>query len=144
MPSSTALAPRRSASRRRPPLRVVSDAARSRRTRARRLTTAGIAVFAIAVFGLVAAHVALAQGQFQLEHIEAEAERQQSRYEELRLRVAEMESPARVVAAATDLGLVHPENVTYLAPDVGDRPEVEAPADSMAWTTVKPYLAENR
>ena len=76
------------------------------------------------------------------------------RYDRLRLQVAELEAPERVVAAAQQrLGMVPAPGVTYLSPTGpvaddpaprytdGDVPSVPAAAGA-DWTEVKPYLAE--
>lgn len=80
----------------------------------------------VSLFGLVASHVMLTQGQFRLDVLRARAASEQSRYERLRLKVAELESPSRIVAAAQErLGMVPPPSVTYLSPTGA----VSAPAD---------------
>jgi cell division protein FtsL len=102
-------------------------------------------VVAAALFGLVTSHVALTQGQFRLEEMRADAEAEQARYERLRLEVAELESPARIVAAAQErLGMVPPPGITYLSPvgPVSDA-EVEDADEAAAedWSDVKRQLA---
>lgn len=75
------------------------------------------AAVVITVFALVASHVVLAQGQFRLERLKARAAVEEARHERLRLHVAELESPSRIVAAAQErLGMVPPPSVTYLSP----------------------------
>ena len=129
----------------RPNLRVVPPNTLSRRGRQRRARRFGFVVstvLVVAIFGVVIAHVALTQRQFRLESLEREAARQETRYEKLRLEVAQLESPERVVAAAQQLGMVPPAAVTYLASSRS------APAASPAetppsgeWATVKSHLA---
>ena len=138
-------APRRGA--RRPPLHVVrNDRPVARRARARLLGVLFLLGVGAALFGLVASHVALTQGQFELDRLEARAAEEQARYERLRLQVAELESPARVVAAAQErLGMVPPPGVTYLSP-VGPTSGVEdgrevAEAATQEWSAVKRQLA---
>ena len=133
---------------RRPPLHVVR-AERSpagRRARARVLAFLVPVVVAVALFGLVASHVALTQGQFELQRLRGRARSEQARYERLRLQVAELESPGRVVAAAQErLGMVPPPGVTYLSPvgaatgldDTGPGPQTA----TEAWSAVKRELA---
>ena len=135
-----------------PPLELVGPADRSpaaRRRRARVLGVLLLVVVAAALFGLVASHVALTQGQFRLQTLRQHAEAEQARYERLRLQVAELESPARVVAAAQErLGMVPPPGVTYLSPagpasgpaadDTEPGQEGAATAD---WSSVKRQLA---
>jgi cell division protein FtsL len=144
-------APKRQPSR--PPLRVVPDDyvdPRIRRRRAR-LFVAGLSTLVAAgLFGIVSLHVALTQGQFRLERLEAKADEQQARYEQLRLQVAELESPDRIVAVAQErLGMVSPPGVTYLSPsgpvsddDVATPKKKPATASgpSTSWTEVKPHL----
>lgn len=69
------------------------------------------------LFGLVASHVLLTQGQFRLDRLKSRAEVEHARYQRLRLQVAELESPSRIVATAQErLGMVPPPSVTYLSP----------------------------
>jgi cell division protein FtsL len=75
----------------------------------------GLLAFAIA-FGLVVAQTALVQGQQRLDDAQDRIAEATERQQELRLQVAQLEAPDRVVAAATDLGMVPPEGVTYLTP----------------------------
>lgn len=133
----------------RPDLRVVDKSRRSpaaRRARARLVAWLVLGVVAAALFGLVASHVALTQGQFRLDALRKEAAAQQDRYERLRLEVAELESPGRIVAAAQErLGMVAPPGVTYLSP-VGPATGAEdddggAGTAAEDWSTVKPQLA---
>jgi cell division protein FtsL len=132
-----------------PSLSVVDPRYRTpaqRRARARLMGVLLLVVVAAALFGLVTSHVALTQGQFRLEDMQAKAEEEQARYERLRLQVAELESPARIVAAAQErLGMVPPPGITYLSP-IGPASD-SAPADDLDeaaaedWSTVKPQLA---
>jgi cell division protein FtsL len=101
-------------------LRVVAPAERVRR----RLTpalgvllTAGL--FAL-LFAVAIAHTVLVQGQIRLDAIDANLATEQARYQELRMEVAEMESPARVVDAAQQLGMVTPDDLVYLQPEADD------------------------
>jgi cell division protein FtsL len=79
---------------------------------------AAVAGVLAVVFALVAVHVLLAQNQFQLDRLNARSAVEGAQYDRLRLQVAQLESPERVVAAAEGrLGLVSPPKVTYLTPD---------------------------
>ena len=134
-----------------PSLRVVDPAYRSparRRARARLMGVLVVTVVAVALFGLVASHVALTQGQFRLEEMRNKADDEQALYERLRLEVAELESPGRIVAAAQErLGMVPPPGITYLSP-VGPVSDVavDDPAGAAAddWSTVKRQLASRQ
>ncbi len=94
------------------------------------------------IFGAAFFHVLLVQSQFRLDRVGKQAEEQQQRYEHLRLEVARLAAPERIVAAAQErLGMVVPPEVGYLmapAPVPGD-----PNANSLAgqWSEVKPYLA---
>jgi cell division protein FtsL len=68
------------------------------------------------LFGVVAFHVLLTQGQLQLQHLQDRDAAVLARNQQLRLQVAELESPTRIVAAAQQLGMVPPATVTYLSP----------------------------
>lgn len=147
----------------RPRLRVLDEAqlaARHRRRRVRVALAVASVIAVVGLFGIAVFHVMITQRQFRLEQLETQALQEQARYERLRLRVAELESPARIVAAAQErLGMVPPPGVRYLSPtgaavdlrrpiagesnDAGPQPEV---VDDMTattaggWTTVKPHL----
>jgi cell division protein FtsL len=128
----------------------------------RRRTVAALVLFGIAagvlLFAVVAAHVAITQNQFHLEKLERRAVEEQADYERLRLRVAELESPGRIVDSAQQrLGMVQPGEVTYLSPDPSPEFEIAPRADeprrssggsvaaanpAAGWQVVKPHLGE--
>jgi cell division protein FtsL len=119
---------------------------RAARRRRARVLVVGVAGVGVVLLSLVAAHVVITQNQFRLEGLQARAEVEQERYERLRLQVAELEAPARIVAAAQErLGMVPPPGVTYLsATGVRSGTVVEQPtpaAETAAWSTVKRQLA---
>jgi len=88
-----------------------------RRRRARLLVVAAGLLTALTLFGVATAHVLLAQEQFRLAKLQTQAAAEQSRNEQLKLEVAQLESPERIVAAAQErLGMVTPPTITYLAP----------------------------
>lgn len=138
----------------RPPLRVVGAnelSARGRRRRTR-ILTATVSLFALGgLFGLAVFNVLIAQGQVRLNNVEDRANAQQDRYERLRLEVAQLESPERVVAAAQErLGMVPPPSVHYLSPkstkpgiasDSNSRVAAAATPVTSDWAQVKPHLA---
>ncbi|HEX5265544.1 MAG TPA: hypothetical protein VFW24_02120 [Acidimicrobiales bacterium] len=103
-----------------PPLRVVgraelSPAARRRR---RRLLVGGAAVLAaLGLFAVVVVHVVLAQQQFQLAALSSRIDAARSVNDQLRLQVAQLQAPERVVSdAQKQLGMVSPPSITYLVP----------------------------
>jgi cell division protein FtsL len=133
-------------------LRVVERGERTlaaKRRRARVLALVTVGVLAAMVFGLVGVHVSLAQNQLRLDRLNAKAAAEQVTYERLRLQVAQLESPARIVKEAADRGMVMPPGVTYLSPPpvppaaatALPSGSAAAPAASSDWTEVKPELA---
>ena len=127
----------------------------SHRTRLMLLVT----TVAVVLFGVVAFHVVLSQGQFRLEKLQRQAEASQSQYERLRLQVAQLESPTRITNEAQNrLGMVHPEKVTAVAPKTADMPtgtyagSIEFAGrrngppttdDIGAWEQIKPHLSSS-
>ncbi len=99
----------------RAPLRVVEPgepSVRARRRRTRWLAAATGAFVCCGLFGVVAFH-----------RLDSQVAAQQSQYDRLRLQIATLESPARIVAAAQErLGMVPPPSVRYLSPSAGAPP----------------------
>jgi hypothetical protein len=142
-------------------LRLVRERARRRANGRRLLVSAGIATLGIFCLGLVTLHVLIAENQFTLDRLTQTAATQQASYENLRLQVAQLEAPARIVSDAEGhLGLVQPGSVTYLPPtspraakgggaaQVGPGPagsgsggSVTAPQGDADWPSIKPYLS---
>ena len=70
---------------------------------------------AVVGLALVALHVLIAENQFRLDVLQQKASTEQASYEKLRLQVAQLEAPARIVSQAEGrLGMVQPATVTYL------------------------------
>ncbi len=84
-------------------------------------------VVAATVVGLVSAQALVAQESFRITDLTAEAERLEADYGRLRLEVAELSSPDRIVTAARRAGLVLPEEVEIL-----HLPATEVRTDSRA------------
>jgi cell division protein FtsL len=137
-------------------LQVVTDArvtaVRRRRRLRGMLVLLGIAMV-LSLFALAAFHAMLASEQASLDRLEERVGDAQARYERLRLDVAELEAPSRIVREAQErLGMVPPEDVTYLTPSeavsaqVGQGAAVDSPSTSdeagerAPWATVKPYF----
>jgi len=135
----------------RPNLRVVAPGERTpqaarRRARALAVLTAWLVLAGL--FGLVAFHVLLTESQLKLDQLQQHATDQRNEYDRLRLQVAELEAPERVVAVAQQrLGMVTPPGVTYLSPagvKSGLPPttdNVTDQGDAAAWSTIKAHLA---
>ena len=102
----------------RPPhLRLVDPKELRARRRARLLTGTLVGATCLVLFAIVALRVLLAQGQVEVDRLEAQIEEAQATQQDLRLTVAELEAPSQIVAAARQrLGMVTPVTVTYLTP----------------------------
>jgi cell division protein FtsL len=128
------------------PRRRRSGPVPDRQLRLALLTTAVLTVGTI--FGAATFHVLLVQSQFRLDRLSDAAATEQQRYEHLRLEVARLSAPERIVATAAErLGMVAPPEVAYLpapSPPGTDRSGTDpSSASSLAgnWSEVKPYLA---
>jgi cell division protein FtsL len=84
----------------------------------------GTGIVIVALFALAAMHALLIGGQVELDHMQREVAAESEEVRRLQLRVAELESPHRVLAVARErLGMVQPEEIGYLLPagvDTGD------------------------
>jgi cell division protein FtsL len=126
-------------------LRVVRpDEGRGLRFRLTPVASLGLIVLLFAaLFAVAVSHALLIEGQAQLDRLDAEAAEQQARYERLRVDVAELESPERILADARALGMVPADDVQWLTPEKpvaggGGASEVETSGTS--WEEVKPYV----
>jgi cell division protein FtsL len=100
----------------RPHLQVVAPPKPAYQLRTGPTVALGCVLAFVIAIAVVACQVLLVQGQQRLDAVHGEIAEQTDRYDELRLEVAELESPERIVAAATELGMVPPPEVTYLTP----------------------------
>ena len=102
--------------RRRPPeLRPVGRPGARRSPAVPVLVGAGIVIAAL--FALAVMHALLIGGQLQLDGMQREVASETEEIRRLRLQVAELEAPHRVLAVARErLGMVQPAEVGYLAP----------------------------
>src|SRR5204863_9341893 len=115
---------------RRTPLRIVAPPDPEARARRRRRVWVGaLAGLACAgLFAIVGVRVLLAQGQGPVDQLESKVTAAQAENQRLRLDVAGLESPARIVAEAQSrLGMVPPAVVVYLPP-LGDPHQTSTPA----------------
>src|SRR5947209_4386079 len=79
------------------------------------------------IFGAAVFHVILIQSEFRLDQINKEATKEEARYEKLRLDVAQLSAPDRIVATAQQrLGMVVPPQVAYLMAPVPQTPGGQA------------------
>ena len=144
----------------RPPLRVVDKHEAARQRRRRGVAWMGLGLLATGLLAVVTSHVILSQQHYELERLEREAAASQRRYDQLRLEVARLEAPERIVDVATRrLGMVTPDEVIYLTPtkrvvdpaasaaageadEDGPRDDEQAVAlrSPSGWASVKPHL----
>jgi len=101
------------------------------------------------IFGAAIFHVILIQSEFRLDQINKEATKEEARYEKLRLDVAQLSAPDRIVATAQQrLGMVVPPQVAYLMAPIPQAPGAQgadhddpaAPSLAGGWAEVKPHL----
>lgn len=137
-----------------PRLRLVDDARlhrAARQRRARRLTVTAAVIAGLAFMALAGSHALLVTNQVRIDELQQRVDDAQARHQALRLQVATLEAPDRIVSVAQDdLGLVRPDEVTYLRPaarplpaPTSDLDHAQPPAPEGAapsWGAVKPYL----
>jgi len=129
----------------RPRLRVIDAAAQRRVSRVRRMLWAFAGLVACSLIATVVFHVVVVQSQLQLDRLERDVANGQDRYEQLRLQVALLTSPERVVTRAQALGLVpSTEAPTPVAVPGGTVPpwadDSTATTLAESWPKVKPHL----
>jgi hypothetical protein len=93
------------------------------RTRHRRIGGwLGLAfTLAVVFFVMISTRVALDRNAFVLDDIRSQISAEEARYWELRLRVAELQSPARIADLADGMGMVYPTRLlTIEVPGLGD------------------------
>jgi cell division protein FtsB len=119
-----------------------------------RLALAASAILTVGtIFGAAVFHVFLIQTEFRLDQVNTEAAKEEARYEKLRLDVAQLSAPDRIVATAQQrLGMVVPPQVAYLMAPVPQDPggqaaehdDPAAPSLAGGWAEVKPHLDDTR
>ena len=99
-------------------LEVAPDPSVLRRRRLIRLATAVAGLAAcFGLFGVVSVHVLLAQGQADVQRLQAQVQEQEDHQQQLKLDVATLEAPERIVATAEQqLGMIRPQVVATLTP----------------------------
>lgn len=115
----------------------------------RRIAWATVSLVAVVALAVSACQVLIAQSQFELARLQSDAATAEDRYDRLRLQVAELESPGRIMATAQErLGMVPPPGVTYLTPvpsesatPRGTAPTTSDEAVAADWSRIKPILA---
>lgn len=100
-------------------------------------TAVAIALF----FALILSRVALDKPALELRDLTDQITAEQAHFQELRLEVARLQSPERIISSAQQLGLVYPDDVKVLIADgVGDEstPEGDRFADVKSIYTASP------
>jgi cell division protein FtsL len=99
----------------------------------------------VALFGVAVCHALIIQNQASVDQLDRRVAEEQARYEKLRLEVAELSSPQRIMTEAqNDLGMVPAGETMWLtpndpAPTSTTSPEPVESTDTSA-ARVKPYL----
>ncbi|MGH8999144.1 MAG: hypothetical protein ACRDY7_07110 [Acidimicrobiia bacterium] len=133
----------------RPARAAVAERRRRRRTSAQRQWRLALSITVtltvIAIFGAAIFHVLLVQSEFRLEKIQNQAVAEQQRYEQLRLEVARLGAPERIVAEAQKrLGMVVPAHVEYLVAPAQPADDPASGPLASGWSKVKPHLGPRR
>jgi cell division protein FtsB len=111
-----------------PGLRVIQR--RRARRRAGVLAIGSLLLVFGLLFGIVALQAVIAAGQQRLDRMDVAVGQAKQDRQRLELVVAELEAPRTIVAAARDrLGMVTPEDITYLTPTGGAAIEAQRAAD---------------
>jgi cell division protein FtsL len=128
------------ASRPRPRLEVVGPPTRGRRpVPSTRLIVAGAVVIFVLLFALAAFQAVLVSSQQRLDELERQVAVEQDRYQDLRIDVARLEAPERILNTALyELGMVPSGQPTFVVPSDAVAAEVDArraEAEATDWFT---------
>jgi hypothetical protein len=97
----------------RPGLRVLTGAKQTRSPRVGAWLLLTVTVLA-AFFLLIYSRIALDRSAFDLQEIERRMSIEESRYWDLRLKVADLQAPERIVERAAQMGMVYPATVATI------------------------------
>jgi cell division protein FtsL len=154
----------------RPQLHVVGPPTRGRSVPSTRLIVAGGVALFLLLFALAAFQAVLVSSQQRLDELDRQVGVAQDRYQDLRVDVARLEAPERILSLAVhELGMVPSGQPTYVVPsdavaaevdaraaqtqaeladaasagdanDVANEAAVPAEPSAASWPEVKPYL----
>jgi hypothetical protein len=82
----------------------------------RRYFVLSLSAILVAMFVLIGGHVLLAQNQATLDQLRREVTENRNQYDAVRLEVAQLRSPDRIISEAEALGLREPKTVQYVQP----------------------------
>ena len=124
----------------RPDLRVVDpvDGRAPRRSFGGLVGTLAVVLLFVCVFGVVVFQVLLVQTQSHLDDLDGALATQDARAKSLDLQTAELESPERIVAAATERGMIAPGDVEFLPSVAADDPRIAYDPATEPVGTVQP------
>jgi hypothetical protein len=78
------------------------------------LNIVSVSIVVLSLLAVVVAQALLANGQVRLSSLQHQLSLEQSTHRQAELAVSELETPPRIVSAATSEGMVHPANVVEL------------------------------
>lgn len=93
----------------------------------------------VAFFAIIFSHARLTESSFELDELSRAIDIEQARFEELRLEVARLSSPARIGPEAEALGMVLPDPAA-LQPITARILSDATHDDAAHWATVKPIV----
>lgn len=95
------------------------------------------AVVIFAFFGLIYSRVSLDRSGFELDDLDEQIAIEQARYGDLRVEVARLQDPNRIMQVAAELGLVYPQaRIAVEVPGI----ETEGIDDEYRWAQLKAVL----
>jgi cell division protein FtsL len=131
-------------------LQVVRQGVRARQIRLTpRAGVTMVVLLFVALFLVAVSHALLIESQIRLDDLDKQVSEEQAQYEDLREEVAELESPARIQEAATEMGMVPPGETVWIGAEQPAAPTddgadgddgAEEGSPNTSHSDVKPYL----
>ncbi len=121
----------------RPGLDVIEGAARPRRTKISHWVIFAIAV-TIAFFGLIYSRISLDQSAFEIQKLQDQIDAQDQLYDQLVLKLADLQDPALMDGQIAELGMVYPKNRVALKVPVVSVDELDP---DYRWAQLKSILS---
>jgi cell division protein FtsL len=92
----------------------------------------------VAFFGLIYSRISLDRSAFEIQELEQRINAEETRYWQLRLDVAELQSPQRIETLIADRGFVYPETRVALSVPGMDKEPLDA---EYRWAQLKAFLS---